>query len=338
MAFFLRVLKSRKWLLLPPIVLGVVGVVVFAQFRKELPRSEPAEQSKSLPVIRVRRQAVVPVVSGYGTATAARRWNAVSEVQGRIVEIHPQLESGNTVAANELLIRIDDTDTQLLLVQRQADLASARAQLQELQAEYESDLRLLPFARKQLELASREEQRALELQRRNATSLSEVDQLTSGRLVQEQTLHNLQTAISLYPSQMGAAQAAIALAQAQVREAERDIERTRIVAPFDGMLSGVDLEVGQFIGVNQSLFELFDDQRIEVTAQYSLEQLGKLLPSLSRGGVDDSVQASETDTLPFTARVVVRSGDYKREWIGRRSGFLNRSTSNRERWVSLSKC
>ena len=276
-------------------------------------------------MIRVQRAEVTPIVSGYGTASAARRWEAVAEVQGRIVEIHPDLESGNAVGANELLVRIDDTDSQLLLGQRHADLDAAKAKLKELEAGHESDLRLLPLAQEQLRIAVRAEQRSLELRSKSATSESEVEQATSSRLVEEQAVQNIQRAISLYPSQLSSAKASIALAEARVREAERDIERTRIYSPFAGVFSGVDLEVGQFIGVHEPLFELQDDHQIEVAAHFSLEQLEKLLAGVcsadnrmieSADRVSNARLGNGIRGLPFTAQVVVRSGDYKRMWSG----------------------
>ena len=315
----------RKTLILPPVIIGVAAVVVFVRSQNELARSEHAEQPRPLPVIRVQPTEVTPTVTGFGTASTSRRWNAVSEVQGRIVEIHPHLESGNSIKANELLVRIDDKDSQLLLSQRQADLDSAKARLQELVDGNTSDQRLLMVARQQLEIAVREEQRLTKLNQTRAVSLSELDQAKSDRLTQEQTVQNFQRSINLYPSQVKGAMAAIALAEAKVSEAERDVERTCIYSPFSGVLSKVDLEVGQFVGVHESLFELLDDQKIEVTAHFSLEQIAKL---------GDSNQNNESRTaepsrrfnsvtsgrvierFPFTAQVIARSGNFTRTWNG----------------------
>ncbi|UBM35342.1 efflux RND transporter periplasmic adaptor subunit [Bremerella sp. TYQ1] len=299
--------------------------MAFAQFRKEIPRHELSEQPRPLPVIRVEPKEVVPKITGFGTASAARRWEAVSELQGRIVEIHSELESGNLVGANELLIRIDDTDSRLLLAQRQADLDAAKTRLDELEAGYEADQRLLPLAQEQLQVAEREEQRYVELRRQKAASLSNADQATSSRLAQQQAVQNIQRALSLFPSQKNAAKASIALAEAKLREAERDVERTRIVSPFAGVLSEANLEIGQFITVNQRLFTLRDAEQIEITAHFSLEQIDRLIsrdasPSaksqMSLEKITGELETHPTQTIPFSARVIARSGNFTRTWNG----------------------
>jgi hypothetical protein len=45
-------------------------------------------------VIRAEPVAMVPRTLGYGTVRPGRIWQAVSEVRGRVVEVHPQLEAG----------------------------------------------------------------------------------------------------------------------------------------------------------------------------------------------------------------------------------------------------
>lgn len=76
--------------------------------------------------------AVIPRALGYGRARPVRVWDAVAEVGGRIVEIHPRLRKGALIEENELLVRIDPTEYELAVSQVQADILSTRAQLSEM--------------------------------------------------------------------------------------------------------------------------------------------------------------------------------------------------------------
>lgn len=319
-------LLSRRWFALPPVLVGVATVVAFARSRAELPRSEVAEQRKSVPAIVVSPEAIAPEARGFGTASSAHRWAAVAEVQGRIVEIHPDLESGNTVPAGELLVRIDATDLELTRSQRRADHESALARLEELEAGFQSDQQLLVIAEQQLKYAVLEEQRLQRIQQSLAVTQSEVERAASDRLVQEQAIQGIRRSLALYPSQIRSAKASIALAEAKVREADRDLERTCIYSPFAGVLSGVTLEVGQFVSTHQLLFELLDDRQIEVVAHFSLEQIAKLTagsagasqgPGHLASSVHGAMPRKGLSRFPFTAQVTARSGGLTRTWEGK---------------------
>ena len=308
--FLKRLMMSRKWLVLPPIFVGVIALGAFVSSQNEIPRTEPVEQPRPVRVVRVKPTEISPVISGFGTANTARQWQAVAEVQGRIVEIHPSLESGNSVNAEDLLVRIDAKDLQLLLNQRQADLESAKARLQELEDGFASEEKSLKLALKRLELAIRDEQRSEQLTHSKAVSLGELDQSRSARIAQEETVQNIRGTLSVYPSQIKGAKAAISLAEAKVNEVERDIERTTIYSPFSGVLSNVNLEVGQFVGMHEQLFSLQDDRTIEVTANFSMAQIEELIDS------DHSQLVSNQGSFPFSAQVFARSGKKKRSWDG----------------------
>lgn len=313
---------SREWHVLPPILLGAACFAGFVMLKKELPRVEPVEQVLSLPVLLVQATELTPWATGYGTAFPSRTWAAVTEVKGRIVETHPSLDSGQRVNVNELLLRIDDSDYQLRLNQRRADLNSMEANLAGLEAGVIADNKSLELAKKLLAVAEADLERMQQLQQTNAASESELGSSRSVALQQTQALQSLENALTLYPSRIASAKASVTMAELQVQEAQRDIDRTGIRSPICGVLSGVNLEPGQIVGQNQRLFEIQDDQIVEIKAQFSLAQLEKVYPRLrARIGSHrpfDSLSAIDSDLLAgLRANVSVRSGDITHRWVGK---------------------
>lgn len=73
-------------------------------------------------------------VGSDGTVKPAQQTHLVSEVQGRVVDVSPAFVLGGQVAAGELLVRVEPVDYQIALSARQAELAKARAALEEEQA------------------------------------------------------------------------------------------------------------------------------------------------------------------------------------------------------------
>ena len=117
--------RSLKVLLfIPPVLLGVLAIYYAGQNAKAPERVPEQEQVRVLRVIKVPTVDVTPRAIGYGTAQPAKEWEAVAEVSGRIVQLHPHLEAGTFIEAGELLVQIDTTDIQLAIDRLEAEVES----------------------------------------------------------------------------------------------------------------------------------------------------------------------------------------------------------------------
>lgn len=323
-------LVSRRWLFLPPVVLGIATLAFFASRRKELPRKEVQEVATPISVIRVAYESIQPMAVGYGTTKAARTWTAVSEVAGRIVKTHPGLESGTQVSAGEILIEIDRTDYEIRLQQRQADYDKAVANVKELEAGRRADETSLKIEQELLDVTQTDLERQTGLRRTNVISDTELENAKSNLLRQRASVQRLANTISLYPSKIAAAQAAVSLADSRLAEAQRDLGKTRIVAPFSGTLAGVALEPNQVVVMNERLFELWDASIVEVEAQFSPSQLAGLLP---RGA--SRYQNDESSLLGLLeAEMILRSGDFQQTFSAK-PVRLGESVDQRTRTLSV---
>ena len=266
-----------RWLILPPILVGFIVVAALAASRKELRRVEVNESALPVDFITVSKTPLHPQVVAYGSAEPNRRWNAIAEVGGRVDATRANLESGVAIREGEFLVSIDRSDYQLRLDQRLADLRQAESQLVQLKLNRKSDQESLAIQRDLLSVRANEVTRLQTLQNRSAASKSELDNALAAMLQQKQSVQNLVNSLATYDAQVESAEAAIALGRSRVNEAERDLDRTRIHSPFNGLLFGVDLEQGQYVAPGQTLFELIDTSWVEVEAQVSTAQWSRLL-------------------------------------------------------------
>ncbi len=306
---------SRQWLILPPIAVGVLMMVIMVRSRQEIPRSEVPEQKVPVAVLTAKLETVEIKVTGFGTAEAARSWTAVAEVGGRIEAIHPSLDSGNWVSAGETLVRIDVADYELRLAQRTADLNAARASLAERKASQVADNKSLQIEKDLLRVARKDFERLGRFRDSNAVSLSEMELAESNLLKQTQAVQQLENALSLYPSRIASAQAMVAMAEAAVGEAQRNLDRTIITSPLRGVLAGVNLEAGQVVSQGQQLFQIQDNSRVEIMAQISLAQLQQLIPADSFSAWRRSVASSWLSDL--RAEAINSSGGETFRWSGK---------------------
>lgn len=297
---------QRRWLFVPFVVFGVGVVGVLARSRRSAPRLTKAVSPQRCDVLRVRTSRCTQRVTGFGSARPQRTWTAVAEVGGRVVKVHPRLRAGQAVASGELLVEIDPHDHQLRVAQRQAELDQALAEHERLVLAVAADRASLTIQQDLLELRRLDLSRLEQLRSGAAASLREIDSSREARLKQQQAVQSLRNSLSLYPAQIRAAKALVRLARGRVEEAERDLARTRVVAPFDGLLADAGLEPGQTLTVGQTILRLHDVDRLEIEAQLSLSQLAKLRQVTSSTNTDAGGSSFLSE---LRAEVLIRSGE-----------------------------
>lgn len=312
--FLKQILFSRRWLIIPPIAVGLFVFYLMVASKRGIPRTDVPEQTVKVAVIEAQAEVMRSEVVGYGTAQASGSWTAIAEVSGRIQVLHPNLDSGNWINAGETLLQIDDQDYKLRLAQKQADLSSAEASISELEASQAADLKSLEIEKDLLVVSQKDVDRVKRLRKVNAVSTSEIELAEGNLLRQDQAIQRLENTLSLYPSKIASAEARVAMTESIVQEAQRNIDRTLIKSPISGVVSGFDLEIGQVLNTNQQLFQIQDNKNVEVETQISLSQLNQLLVGFGK----DVLSMSRKELLSkIRAEIVTESGSQSYRWSGK---------------------
>lgn len=296
-----RLLRSKRLLIVPPILVGLAVIAVLVSMKKEIKRVEHTEKATPVKATYAVVSPLAPEVVGFGTAAANRRWTAVAEVGGQIAKSYLQLKPGISVTKGQPLLQIDDSDYQLRFQQRQAELRQAQAQLRQLELARASDEKSLQIQQAMLVVRDRDVKRLAELRLNQSASWSEADVVQLSQLQQQQTVQNLLNSLSTYEAQIESAEASIALSAARVQEAKRDLERTTIVANFDGLLANVALEEGQYVAPKEALLDIIDTTSVEVETQISLAQLRRLV-----GGPKTAVPDGVAPNIEFAQQGVLQ--------------------------------
>ena len=81
-------------------------------------------------------------------------------------------------------------------------------------------------------------------------------------------------------AQTGNAYARVESAQAKLRQAQLNVEYCTVKAPFDGWVTNLNTQVGQYVAEGQKLFALVDDTTWYVIADYKETYLRSIQPGL----------------------------------------------------------
>jgi len=254
--------KWRTLWILPPIIIGIVILLIMVGIRQSPEKAERGEPTRYVRIIEVATTDFTPVAEGYGSVQPARVWAAVSQVSGRVIEMHPRLRNGGIITAGSELIRIDPDDYELNLTQAKNELA-------ELNVQGDNAAASLEIEKRNLALAEKEFKRRSKLASQGTLSKSSADEAERAMLSSRTLVQNLQNTVALLPIQRK-------LLETKITQAERDLANTRISAPFNLRVSGLAVEQQQFVSAGQTLFSGDSLERVEITARVAAGSLKKL--------------------------------------------------------------
>ncbi len=183
-----------------------------------------------------------------------------ADVAGRVIEI--AVRENQRVTKGEVLFRIDDRAYRYARERAQANLAQARLQVDQLRASYRQRQAELQSARDMLDFQTRQYERNRALVASKNVSQSAYDQARQAMQAAQQSVASTQQQIAgILASLGGDANIAtekhpmVQQAQAQVDQAQLDLDRVVVRAPVDGVASRVEsLQVGQYLNVGAAAF------------------------------------------------------------------------------------
>lgn len=264
-------------------ILISVAIVVFSVGLAVLlvslaPEPTQTEQPPQIPFVQTGRvmagSGPIPVF-GAGTVRPGAEVDIVPQVGGRVVWVDPGFKSGGRVTAGQPMFRIEDVHYQFRVKEAEANLAASRVAL--LREQEQGSI-----ARSQYDLYAREQ--------REGASSSDTNPLT------------------LREPQLNAAKAALSRDEARLADARLALSRTRITAPFNGLVRVESVDLGRIVTPGQPVGRLFAADAVEVVVPLP-DGDAALIPDLWRLKAGDGNRGT-------AVRVVARHGDAQYEWEG----------------------
>lgn len=81
-------------------------------------------------------------------------------------------------------------------------------------------------------------------------------------------------------------------AQKQLDKAKRDLTNTRIKAPFNGIISNKNVDIGQFVSRGEKLFRLSSTEKAEVRLPINAQNIKHLAPELFNSTINSLIKLS----------------------------------------------
>lgn len=231
----------KKYIFLSFFAVLIIGVLLyFFYFKKE----EITYLSQE-----VKRTSISESIEAIGEVYAKSQVDVGAQVSGQITKLYVKL--GDHVNEGDLIAQIDKD-------KQQNDLDITKAQLQSAKANLESK-------EVALEIASNQYKREQNLYKNKATSL--------------ESLENIKNNFFALKANVAELKAQITQLEISLKNAQKDLAYTTIVAPSSGEIINVAVEEGQTVNANQntpSIVRLADLSEMEIRMQIAEADINKI--------------------------------------------------------------
>lgn len=300
-----------KRVLLPVVILSVAIAVFMALSlskpeKQTIERPEKVWRVKSVPV---RFEQISPVITVYGRVETPRRASLNAAISADLTQVN--VLEGAVVSQGDVLLTLDNSDADLLLNQREADLAEVNALISSEQARYRRDKGLLANEKALLVLAEKAVTRARKLDASRLVTRTSLDDAIANQQRQVVTLKRLQHDVAEHPARLAGLKARQARAKALLEQARLDVERSIIKAPFNGRIANLNVSMGDRVRVGDNLLSIYDLDELEVRAQIPGRYLRQIRDGLTQGL--EAMATAVLDGKPLTFELTRLSGETRQD-------------------------
>ena len=210
------------------LIVGLTAGVVFglSHFKKKKPPKKPIPRIEQVETLTVQPEDHTVILHSQGTIQAATRGMLSLEVSGKIISLAPQFQNGGECTKGDLLLTIDSTAYETAVAQAHAQIAQAELKLQEEEARSEQALKEWKAAQS---------------------------------LTQEKP-----SDLVLRKPQLASAKASLSAAKANLKLAESNLSKTKLIAPYAGVIEEKLVEVGQVVSPGTPVARAYSRESLEV--------------------------------------------------------------------------
>lgn len=224
-------------IILPSLIL--FGCFKYAQHLKDTgPKTERKARQYNARLVDVQKMSLTDqaiVVHAMGTVIPAQQISLTPQISGKIEQLNPQLEPGGFLKQDQTILKIEDTDYKLAKLLRQAEL-------DQVQADYRIEQGQQAIAKREYELL--------------------------GQDINEQDRD-----LILRKPQLQIVAAQLEAAKSKLDQAELDLKRTTIKAPFNAIVLERNINIGSHVTTGSTLANLVGTDVYWIKISVPVDQL-----------------------------------------------------------------
>ena len=263
------------------LVAGFGGTVMLIKSKPQRPPLAQEEKVWIVAVETVNPAPLAPELSLFGRVDSPRLARLSAALAADVVAV--DVLEGEWTSTGQRLVALDERDARLVLAERSAEVRELEAQLVNERQRHESERRALRHELELLSLVRKAAKRAGDLAESNVGSHSSYDIAKQEETRQALAVNRRELAVTEYDTRRQQLEARLARARARAEQAQVDLDRSEVRAPFSGRIAEVLVSPGDRVRLGDRLVDLFDTAMLEIRAQIPTRKLAIVRDSLDRG-------------------------------------------------------
>lgn len=252
------------------LLLGLLTMNRLSALKKPPVEVKRTEQALQVEGTLVKTEDISVILTGYGEIKARNTVSISPEISGRVVDVHPRLDSGEIIPRDATLFKIDSRIYAATLQEANASLQQLKNTVLRMEKQFDLDQKRQKTIERNQDLAQLEFKRIQELYETNDVGTrSGVDKAEQSYNAALDQADQMSRALALYPLQIQEVNSSIEAAKARVAIAKINVLRCRVTSPFTGRVKNASIEIGQYVTPGQPVVTMADDTLLEI--QVSLD-------------------------------------------------------------------
>ncbi|MBW2435675.1 MAG: efflux RND transporter periplasmic adaptor subunit [Deltaproteobacteria bacterium] len=260
------------------ILVAIIIAAALVILRPKAERRVVEDRGRLVEVFAARAEKVQMVIEAYGTVKPRDELLLVAEVRGQVTATDPTFEEGNFVTRGTRLIQIDPRTYELEVQRRDVQIKQDQAEIKRLEQEVLNLQARIKIAKSDVALAKSEYFRLKKLIDRKVIAQSTLDKAEQQYLASLERLQTLENQLALTGPQKEQLLAQREMAKVMFAVAKLDLERSAIVAPFDGWVLAKTIEIGQHVTIGQSMGRIYSSGELDIEVRIPVKDF-KWLPA-----------------------------------------------------------
>ena len=226
-----------------------------------------------------------------------------ADLDGRVVEVN--VRENDQVKQGQVLFRIDPRPFDIAVAGARAALGNARAEIESLKAAYRTGLQQVAEAETRIGYMQRQFNRQQTLNTRGVSTEARLDEARNDLDLARRELQTLRERNKQVLAELGGdpdlpaeSHPKFQQALAALERAQLDVDHTFVLAPADGTVSNINLQLGEYVEEGKPVFALIERDALWVETNLKETQLTHV-----RLGQKASLVADAYPDLTFEATV-----------------------------------
>lgn len=279
----LAVSSSKRWmivwqtgLMLLVLAVGFIAMKFLVDNKVEPPKRPVFKSVYTINAVTAKANDFQPSMVVYGEVQSSRNVELRSLVGGEIIKVSEKLRPGAWVKEGSRLFELDPFPYEVALSEAKASVSETQAKIAENKARISIETSRIKSLEDQLELARKDMERIEKLRTRGTATPKQVEDRSLILSQRQQSLEQSKLNLVAENARLTQQEAILERFRWRMMQAERNLEDTKLTAPFSGVVSLENAEIGRNINANDVVVGMYDATNLDVRFTLTDQRFGRI--------------------------------------------------------------